>query len=307
MESINNKEILKTALAAFLAIGLFSAAFVGVNNAVFALATSTTESFSPPTDATVVPADNTPADGHLKHEMTIYMSPDQYYEINANAMQPEEAAEIGALYIDDMFGTNIDGMVVEMYFTTWPSNTKMYWHGNVAASQNDMDRENDRQVIGIGYNPIYSFTIDAISGERIDICHNQEFVRFGADNDENVRSAVLELRKNPEDFMKIYAAEPPEQIEEYALAARGYAEKHFINTEVVNVELENTYPASYDFDENGDLIVTALQLIFTSTDNTGREAEVVIMRETKNLSRISTQHNDIIPGYNYEGDVPGLA
>jgi hypothetical protein len=55
----------------------------------------------------------------------------------------------------------------------------------------------------------------------------------------------------------------------------------------------------FDLDEDGNVILAGVHLSFTATDDTGREAIMGILPESKELTGISTQHNDIIPGYSH--------
>jgi len=153
------------------------------------------------------------------------------------------------------------------------------------------------------YHPKYSFTICAVSGERIDI---SQMISHAAVND--VSAALRELHNDVsrrDELVNLRSAgQPPENLDEYAQAAKDFAAKHFIGTEIASVEFVNASAAGFDLDENGKLFVAAQQLLFTVTDSTGREAEVAINRETKDLLRIITQHNDVVPGYNFE--TPGV-
>jgi hypothetical protein len=54
-----------------------------------------------------------------------------------NAISPEEAAQIGALYIWEMFGESINGMAVEISYHSMSHFTKAFWLGHVAESKGD--------------------------------------------------------------------------------------------------------------------------------------------------------------------------
>lgn len=312
MKTNKSKGILLTAAAAALSITMFSVLFIGANTFAFATATNKTESL-PPAAATVgIPQKSVPPEDYRQPELTVYMSSEQHFDVGANAIFPEEAAELGALYIWDMFGESIDGMAVEMYYSAWPSHTKAYWHGTVAASKTDLDT-----AMPNNYNPLYRFTICSISGERIDISDYRK-TDFGNDfgndrvlykdipdalraisDDESVRTDAM---RKPSDIHS------PELLEECAKAAADFAAKHFVNTEVTSVELKDEPSVTFESDKNGNTIIAPdRRLRFTVTDSTGREADIaIIVAEIKKLSYIITQHNDIVPGYSYEGDTPGL-
>ena len=287
MKKYNGKEIIKVAMAAVLSIGLFSAAFAGANNFAFAAVTSKTESFPPVATVHISAAKIVAPEDYQEPELTVIVPDNPWYAVSPNAMTAEDAAALGALYIWDIFGERIDGKVVEMYYSAGESHTRAYWHGNVVDSLDDL----------------YSFTICAVSGERIDISQEVSHV-----TGKDVSAALTELHNDlsrRDELVNLRSAgQPPENLDEYAQAAKDFAAKHFIATEIVSVAFVNVSAAKFDLDERGKLFVAAWQLLFTVTDSTGREAEVAISRETKDLRRITTQHNDVIPGYSYEA--PGV-
>ena len=99
--------------------------------------------------------------------------------------------------------------------------------------------------------------------------------------------------------------QPPELVEECKKAAANFAAIQFNSTKVISVEFVKESSSAYALDENGSIILVPSKLLqFIATDSTGREAKMSITAETKELSHIITQHNDIVPGYNVES--PGL-
>ena len=254
-------------------------------------------------EAAGIPAkQNVPSEEYQKPNMTVYQNHNEWYTPNANTIAYEEAAEIGARYIWTMFGESIDGKTVEMNYSAWPSHSRTYWGGSVADSReklNPKDTDN--------YDVLYSFLICAVSGEWIDISNYQT---QSADEDKrtiNMLRALTGLsNEEAEDIQRQrYAYPPPERLDEYIQMTKDYAAKHFAGAEVASIEL-CTYGSygTYDLDDNGDvIIVPAKYLAHTVTSSTGRTADVTIKIETMELVHIITQHNDIVPGYNY--DAPG--
>ena len=282
--------------AAFLSIGIFSAAFIAVNSLTLAAAAGKTESIPPVTATVNIPAaEPVMPEDYQQPDFTVYVPENKWYSVGANDLSAEEAAQIGALYIWDMFGESIDGKAVEMYYSAWDSHTRAYWHGYVADSFEDLKNNVMTDAMRTTTNPVYGFTICAASGERVDIQAVSNYVNIPAlselHNDMNRRDELAKLRS---------AQQPPERLDEYAQAAEAFAAKHFAGSEVVGVEFRNASAYSFDLDENGELFIATQQLLFTVTDSTGREAEVSISRESKALIRIVTQHNDVVPGYNHD-------
>jgi len=178
------KELIKAAVVCVMSVGLFSAAFVGFNQMIFAAATNE------PTPLIISPtaADYTafPDGQAAEYEenvfaaptLTVVENPNQYFKIPAVAMSIEEAAQIGARYIWDVFGESIDGMYVEMTFGAWPSQSRTYWQGVVRAEAFDLESFADGDIearIALNDTMMYRFSIDAVTGMRVDI--TSDFLR----------------------------------------------------------------------------------------------------------------------------------
>ena len=368
LKQIKGSEIVKIAMAVILSIGLFSAAFLGINSYAFAAATNKTENLPPvattasatatakaatapaavnnktenlPPVAATAPATATvkaatamataaaaannktendppaaaaiaapameavPPTEYKKPEMTVYQQHNEWFTPSANALSPEEAAEIGAKYIWDMFGESIDGKTVGMYYSAHPSHTRAYWHGTVADSRENLDPTDMEN-----YDPQFWFTLCAVSGERIDIA-NERVDMLGMPR-EKYRALWTEInmldQEETEELIRLRDEyPPPERLDEYTQMAESFAAKHFNNTEVIGSRLSE-YNSFGDFalDENGKIIIAPNWSIwFTVTDSTGREADLGINMITGELMNLLTQHNDIVPGYSYEGP-PGV-
>ena len=91
-----------------------------------------------------------------------------------------------------------------------------------------------------------------------------------------------------------------EQIDRFTELARAAAERHFANTEVVDIELTSVGPSGFEIDENDNVIVTNHQFSFNATDSTGRVAWMLFDGATERFLGLSTSFNDIIPGWRYE-------
>jgi hypothetical protein len=285
LKRIKGCEIIKAVTAFVLAIGLFSTAFINAAVPVFAL----------PLSAADVSKD------YKKPNLTVYISPIKAAKKSADTISPEEAAELGARYIWDVFGVSIDGKTVEMFYSKQPSHTKAYWMGTVAESKEDMDRTD---VIN-KFHPQFTFTISAVSGERIDI---DAWENGDADDSAERASAkaifTAQMKLSRDESVKLDEKrkqsdlQPQKVIEECTQAAKNYAAKHFTGTEVVSVVFDKTSAAAYGVDKNGKLIIVPSEfLYFKVTDSAGREAEISIGVKSKELRHIITSHNDIVQGY----------
>jgi len=294
MKKTKGNGITTIAMAAVLSIGLFSTAFIGVNSLAFAAATDKTESIPPVTATVYIPTADTFMQGDYQApELTVYQNHNEWYTASANALTPEAAAELGAQYIWDLFGESIDGKTVEMNYTAQPYHTRAYWHGAVADTREDLENHDTQ----------FRFTICAVSGERIDIS-SAVLAEISPEIKEALSALMNDNSRRDKTVRVRSGGEPPAQLDEYAQAAEDFAAKHFTGTEVVSVEFRSAAVAGFELDENGNIVMNGQRLLFTVTDSTGREAEVAISRETRELFSIGTQHNDVVPGYNY--DAPGI-
>ena len=325
------REIAKVGAASVLSIFIFSAALMGINHAVFAMATNTPTPIEQSTQAVTIP-DNLPPEGfQAPEQLSVIESPWQHYhEISAQAMSIDDAALIGAEYIWEMFGVCIDGMTVEMHFAHWPSHTRSYWMGSVyaessqevkhiraqaeiwsnrlreAADSNNGRIPDDHPVWDKGpdwISPVFTFTIDAVTGERIDISRSFHGLTIRGNADIRgylTREEHMRLQR------KLYGSElAPEQLFLSTQTVTELAQKHFNNSTVVNVELSHMNFIALER-VNGELVVTDYLLIFNVTDDTGRVADVLMTKYSSQVFNIITQHNDIIPGFRYHNEHLGV-
>jgi hypothetical protein len=235
-------------------------------------------------------------DGYQKYDFVIYEAPNERYTAGSNAMSYEEAAELGARYVWEMYAKSLEGKTVAMTYSAFPSQTRPYWTGFIGDSKEAVENHEYEFI----------FNLCAISGERIGItrlrCSDSGLSR----RDIKIREAIDELfqeEKRLSEVESLFSTEPPEHLDEYAEAVKSHAVHHFTGTEVVNVVLKNVSPLEFNIDEKNKLTVVSHSMFFMVTDNTGREAQVFISMELKELIAIDTQHSDIVPGY--DADAPG--
>ena len=296
MKKIINKGLLATALAVVLSIGMFSALFIGANTIAFAAANNREVNFPSSAHANSAVRENVIPAGYQTPSISV--TENEFLSTGvktANTISPEEAAELGAQYIWDIFEASIDGKTVEMVYTSFPSSTRNYWHGSVtygteirtgtyfefdAETEIYEETEYEIEVPKI----LFSFSLDAVTGERMDI--TQSFAYHWE------LGLVLDFDETME-LIKKYDA----MSGEFLPIAEKYAQKHFNNTAVISVEFEHSSVISE----------TQANMSFIATDETGREAKVLIDIHSRQLVWVDTRHNDIIPGFDYgwtEGEIP---
>ena len=338
------KGIVKVVTMSALSLGLFSAAFVGVNNLAFAAATS---------DATPLEIAAAPIvaqqvahlpQGETSSEASAFTPPnitviqaeairgESVQEVPSTAISMEEAALIGAEYIWDVFGTNIDGMYVEMMYALTPGFTRPTWIGSVSAERPvrpDFGALNNAASAGSTLMPAveirvlppsYSFRIDALTGMRVDISYlHPSFNRPQLQlTDEEILQQRMEIIESEtissyrSGWFEMIAETQleqsgitPERLEHYESQALELAQRHFNLTAVQDIRLGDAQSETLTFN-SGTFTSSFYTITFTATDNTGREAIIRIPTENAGwrFTSVSTLHNDFIPGFSY--DRPGI-
>lgn len=281
MKKIKANEKGKTIAVSVVSIGLLSAMFIGVNSLVFAAESNKTESLTPDKTTVEVTTQNSSLSVDFQEpSLTIYeLDSELDNPRKASAMSYENAAQIGAQHIWEIFGEHIDGMFVEMFYEVSAFTARTYWTGIVFASQEDMDNG----------NPLFNFIVDAISGEKKSAQIFQD-IPFQADeakakepyfdNTEKLVEISMEYeQKRKENARKLYNENP----QEYAEIAKDAAQKHFTSSTVAEVV--------YLEDRSNDGIV------FLVTDDTGHEIEVAIYSETKQVEFVDDRVDEIDPNY----------
>jgi hypothetical protein len=276
---------------------------------VLAAATDEAESLQLAPTAVNIPVVNAATavtEENLKPDMALDVILDSSASPITNAMSSETAADIGAQYIWDMFGESIDGKTVHMVYYAHPAFTRTIWFGTVLESGTFIALERDTSIedrIRLHNSTLFTFSLDAVTGERIDISTNSHWV----ETSEEVRAALDERLSRSQGGLTegmiaerelYFFSQNSELLNEYAEAAWEFAQVHFNTTEVVGVELININPIAFDINENG-LFTANRQLVFEVTDCTGRIADMAITEATKELIWLNTSSNDIVPGWNY--------
>jgi len=333
------KEFVKIAAICTLSIGAFCAAFAGLNNVAFNAATSGTMLLPTVQEQTLEPFEvqgttYVEQAGYSVHVVQItddeigeFITPNltiigvtdhNFHTIPASAMSMEEAAQVGAEYIWDVFGVSVDGMYVTMFYSAWQGHVREHWHGQVFLTRVDaMSTER--------FNPVFWFAIDSETGKRVDISHTNTVQ--AANQPELDERAIMAWRMYMSDeTLALHDMDDAglmnhfgfcsEELEVYTQRALRYAERHFNETTVENIMLGMTIETmdrgtmtipgiriGPGIGEDGELSAVIAGFTFTATDNTGREAEIMINLSSmfRGTVHIFTQQNDRIPGFVYCG------
>lgn|GEM_PF-830926 len=246
-------------------------------------------------------------------DITVLESPWQYHHRIVDAALPiDVAAQIGAQYIWEMFGIDLNGMYVQMMFASHASQINTWWTGSVFT-----DDPNNPQINYFVSNfdpdnriplPVIMFTIDGITGARIDINYMGYQGRVTNDAAFSVRGEMgafmYEIGWRDMDLseQRAFTNITEEDMRKYFEKAMHFAAVQFNNSQVVSLYAAGLGP-SYFADRT--FIITNIR--FIAVDDTGREAIISVSTEgsaTQPVS-VSTQHNDFIPGFHYRGGVHG--
>ena len=322
------KNLLKGLLVSVLILSLFSTGFVLLNSAVFSAALENVEpadnssevlgnddehpllitndvlkvNLIPP-DVPIQFGSLSLPDIHIVEMPAKMASADE--EKPLGALSAEEAAFIGAEYIWDMFGADLDGMTFEMRYTQLDSHTRDYWMGDVI--ELDEIGQNMRD-----YN--YTFALDALTGERVEIWHFRMCDRISPEV--NVLLSNLAVH-DPETLERLWeeTGRLPLSVDvvppvEYL--GKIFAQRHFNNTELERVYLprcatNNSYAVwdiVHKMNAAGDLVAVPRSFNVIAVDDTGREISITLAvhESTLVLEGISSKFNDFVPSVYQVGD-----
>jgi len=175
----------------------------------------------------------------------------------------EEAVEIAAAYIYEVFEDSLEGVHIELVYNYNFNISERTWSGYV--------RRPERS------NLIMTFLIDAQTGERIELTYWQREPLHG------ISFAMMESMSEAE-LLEIFPEPDEAEIAEMMDVVRDIAERHLQTSEIVRLE--------YGFlQENGEADTTYYpsQLSpFFVIDTEGRLIEIIIQRETHLLVSINT-------------------
>ena len=350
------KDFLKVTGAAAFIIALLSVSYVGINHLALRAATGRTETLPQHTVSFNLPelmqnTDDDVAEGGILYE--IWDAPVEYSvseELNAQheqssegfvmpslvifenrrseqwssevrekppyALSMDEAAFIGAYYIWDVLGINIEGMYVQMHFINntrtglfWygpiapfidSSFTGMHWFGLVSRNMRASYLSPGLAAAEYGHYWVLMFAIDAINGERTMLWYLDQFLVSPMEQIQKHRnnmSLVAEAtgwRNMNLDERKEKLGLTPGRLAAYTQSAKEVARRHFAGRyfdESVIVEISfvehSRLPLVYDgaINEYGEFVFVPIKLRFEVVDNTGRAAIIVYPIESTHRLR----------------------
>jgi len=200
------------------------------------------------TEATNTSSDETERELVLG-EFTIVEGVNGFPGDQTRTLDIEEAALIGATYILEVFGNDLDGMYLEMTFNYNPHISESLWIGTNAHSPEEFGDE----TIGFRSGEV-TFVIDAFTGERISITNR-----------------TLSFSDDWEELGEVTNEELDVMLE----IAEDFSRRHFGSSSTIeSVEHVRSVPSEF--------------LEFIATDGEGRTIELLIQRETNQLFDIST-------------------
>jgi hypothetical protein len=263
-----------------------------------------------PTPPPVNTNNTNPADGFTMPAFTLIEITEHQPTAPPEAMSMQTVAELGARYIYDVFGVNIEGMYMTIYYTDWSESAfpRMMYGGTVTLND---------PMIGIEpypYEPshvvpMFNFMLDAVTGMRINMICLRPLT--GMDWQEGIpewwdfSGPFLEASGwNEMSFEQrlTFAEIPQALIDEKTQLARQIAQNHFNETNVTDVragchaERFNITVVAFPPDENRIIRFRAETIYFTATDDTGRQLEMLLSFGTDDpLQRLilTTEFNDV--------------
>ncbi|MCL2361848.1 MAG: hypothetical protein FWC73_08565 [Defluviitaleaceae bacterium] len=317
------KEIARVTIATMAAVGIFGSALLGANTWTLQAATAG-ETYVPPAVEDVSIPDNPVPEEAQALGLTVINITDDAITIPSTALSMEEAVQVGARYIMDVFGADIDGMYIDFEFSDWDHMTRSLWFGIVSSVYRNTRERNQRlhefndaflarinagedpDVLGDDWHSFddkypyipgyFYFFIDAITGERIDIWRpspSQHRWRAWSAEHSNLINEYVEHKWGGDWGAALSREITPATIDEYSLIAAAYAQRHFNNSTVVNVEF-NDVSTSLVVGDNRT-VEHVIFLAFIVTDDTGRAAGVLICKDNRMVISIHTNHNDVRP------------
>lgn len=186
------KEVSKLILTGALAISVFGGTFIIANH--YVLASSYDKAVSLPTSYQESAPKLKKSSDYVKADYKVKVD-EGHISKNPNIISADEAAEIGAQYLWDVYKVDLSQKTIHMSYSADPSRAIGYWYGTIY--EEDSEEESLKYM-----SSIYSFGIEAISGKRDSISY---------ENNEEVEETIPYLesemnryyKKNSKEFLKL--------------------------------------------------------------------------------------------------------
>lgn len=256
------KIIWKTVAASVTAVTLCSTVFAGANNV--AMAMNGEGSISTVYNVSTTPVDK--MENYIKADYKI-LENKVMSSMKSDALPIDQASEIGAKYLWDMFKADLNGKTIYMSYFTDPDVGKVYWKGDIIEIGSDISDA----------PPTYSFVVEAISGAKVSASKKYE--------KQETTSPF-----NPEESREKYK----NNCDEYLELAKQFAEKHSgvkatkaefkdISATIDGNSIKHEKSPSKSTDSRAYEVF--VQIIVT--DEQGQETEITISTDSKSLQSIN--------------------
>lgn len=273
------KSILRTVAAGTMAISLCSTIFIGNNNTAMAMALDREESI--PIVYNISTTSINMAKNYVKSNYKVLENKIMSSE-NTSALTSNQAAEVGAQYLWDMFQVDLEGKTIYMSYFIDHSVAKAYWKGDIIETGIDILEE----------PPSYSFVIEAISGKRVSI--SKPFEEKETTVPFNPTKLAEEYRGNCDEYLNLAKQIIEKHSGTKAIAAEFKDVAAFIDGSSINIGKTSS---------NGDDDVRAYEIfvVVIVTDEEGQQAEIAISTDSKNIQSVITINPDRKNDNNYLG------
>ena len=260
------KNTWKTVVVSATAITLCSTVFAGANNIAMAMALDKEESIS--TTYNISTTFINKAEDYVKADYEV-LENKVMRSINSGALPVDQAAEIGAQYLWDMFKVDLSGKTIYMSYFIDPDVAKAYWQGDIVEAGSDISDA----------PPAYSFVVEAISGARVSASKKYE-------------KKETTVPFDPEKLREKYK----NNCDEYLELAKQFAEKHSgvkaaraefkdISATIDGSSIDHGKP----FSKSGNYSrAYEIFVQVTVMDEQGQKTEVTISTDSKTLQSINT-------------------
>lgn len=256
------KIIWKTVAASVTAVTLCSTVFAGANNV--AMAMNGEGSISTVYNVSTTPVDK--MENYIKADYKI-LENKVMSSMKSDALPIDQASEIGAKYLWDMFKADLNGKTIYMSYFTDPDVGKVYWKGDIIEIGSDISDA----------PPTYSFVVEAISGAKVSASKKYE--------KQETTSPF-----NPEESREKYK----NNCDEYLELAKQFAEKHSgvkatkaefkdISATIDGNSIKHEKSPSKSTDSRAYEVFVQILV----TDEQGQETEITISTDSKSLQSIN--------------------
>lgn len=256
------KNTWKTVVVSAAAITLCSTVFIGANNVVMAMALDKEESIS-----TTYNVNNTFIDKAKDYVKADYQVLENKVmrSINSGALPVDQAAEIGAQYLWNMFKVDLSGKTIYMSFFIDPDAAKAYWTGDIVEPGSDISDA----------APTYSFVVEAISGAGVSA--SKKYEKKGTTVPFDPEKLREEYRNNCDEYLEL----AKQFSEKHSGVKATMAEFKDISATIDRSSIDHKNPGNYS-----RAYEVFVQVIVT--DEQGQKTEVTISTDSKTLQSINT-------------------